>query len=132
MLRYSAMLWLALCAGSMASDCLYGGSPDVLLLKSWKAEAAGDSQYDLTIEFDYQGKHPIRMVKAHLNMHDALGNGLTGGSLDPDVDLAPGDSGEQHWRFSGDTRVVTINPDDVVARLCTTAVIYKDGAKEEF
>lgn len=122
---------LASSPAAYALDC-FAGSNQVLKLVEWSAAVADDGQYDFTVKFEYAGDRPIRMVKATLNVFDVLGNGLTGGPLDPDLHLRPGDNGEQSWRFTGDARITRINPEDVVANICTQSLVYDDGTKEEF
>lgn len=132
MLR-QALVFLVLSAGSVAhaEDCLVGSS-EVLKLRDWGVTVTSDSRYDLTISFEYSGQKPLRMVDANLNAFDTLGNGLTGGAIDPDQSLAPGDTGEQTWTFAGDARIARIAREDVVARVCTKAVVYADGSKDSF
>ena len=132
MLRFLTILAaLTVSPTAYAVDC-FAGSNQVIRLLDWTATGADDGQYDFTAKFEYVGERPTRMVKATLNVFDVLGNGLTGGKLEPDLHLSPGEGGEHSWRFSGDARITKIDKNDVVANICTQSLIYEDGTKEEF
>lgn len=118
-------------AAATAMDC-FSGSNEVLKLTDWSATAEGADRYNFTVKFQYTGDQPTRMVKATLNVFDVLGKGLTGGDLEPDLHLKPGETGEQKWVFSGDLRITRVLKEDVIANICTQAVVHEDGTREDF
>lgn len=110
------------------------GSGTVLTISSWTTtEPAHNGRFDAVFQIESRAPKPTRMAEATIWFDDLLGRSLGGWNLDPDFRIGPGETATftlplGKISFGGRP----LSREDLVARLCTEALLYDDGTKEEF
>lgn len=124
-----ALPWLTAAA---LAECP-AGSPNVLRLVSWEAATADDGFADLEIVYENVSDQPIQMIDAILTFQDALGGHIGTLAVERDLTLAPSEQGRQNFIPTiKDWRLPKLSPETVTADICTRAVLYADGTREDF
>ena len=123
--------------GSPAFAGCESGSPSVITVESWSAEAKKMRSTDyvnVSVTIKSGAAKPFRMVDASIEIEDALGRRIGVLSVDPDLVLQPGESIEKNGSYLADSleRLPKMNRDDVIITACTEAVVYQDGSKQSF
>lgn len=105
-------------------------------LEDWSASATEDGRNIrtlMTVDLNYRGERPYRMIHGAALFSDALGNALVTVPFDRDAQVEPGQTVEAKGAFIGkDSRITTINRDDVVVRPCVWSIVYEDGTVDKF
>ncbi|WP_313666227.1 hypothetical protein [Shinella sp.] len=126
-----AMGMLSVAGAAHASDC-NSGSGDVLKLSDWSASARNERSTDVSFTLENVVNRTVQMVDGTVWFEDALGQGIGGISIGPDLILEPGAKMDQSRLMAGFDRLVNARKQDVKAFSCIDAVLYEDGTKEEF
>jgi predicted N-acyltransferase len=109
---------------------------DLFSVLDWRVEAAADGEYVRTkayADIEYRGSAGYRMIQAAVMFSDVLGNALLSINVDRDRHATVGESLTVSEAFVGrDSRISTINRDDVVSRVCVWSIVYDDGTVEKF
>lgn len=123
----------------------YAGCNETMLsVRSWEVARVGDLlalpgisedwRVKLTVEVQFNGDRPVRMIDGIVSFSDALGAPISSLVVDRDVRLSPGDlrphTGTYRTQEFG--RLLLLDRADVIVSTCVRGVIYADGTKEEF
>ena len=131
---------IALIAGTVfARDCRES-SGDVLVVKSWNAEAHnpqfGGEGAKITIVMENKTPSAIRMIDATIFFDDILGRSLVNLGVDEDASIAAGAEFTQsgsYQSYGGDiARLPQIKTEDAVVTICVTALVNEDGSVQRF
>ncbi|WP_157970139.1 hypothetical protein [Pelagibacterium sediminicola] len=105
-------------------------------VSDWRASAREDGRHirtDMEVDLVYRGERTYRMIHAATLFSDALGNALVSVSIERDQTVVPGEVFTSSGAFVGsDSRITSINRDDVRSRTCVWSIVYDDGTVEEF
>ncbi len=105
-------------------------------LEDWSATATEDGRNlrtVMTVDLNYKGERSYRMIHGAALFSDVLGNALVTVPFERDAQVEPGQTVEAKGAFIGkDSRITTINRDDVLTRTCVWSIVYDDGTVEEF
>lgn len=137
----AAMMVALLGAAVVANDAFAcDGSTKLLSVKDWTVEEVDGlipgihSGIDITVDIKSHAEKPFRMIDASYTFADALGRRISGFMIDPDLKVRPGETVSTTNGYTGSEmdRVIKMNRDDVIVTICTRAVVYEDGTKEDF
>lgn len=105
-------------------------------ITGWSAgeETKSRLSFPITVDARYNGDRPIRMNDTYFDLTDILGSQVGEGFIPRDLHLEPGEefTFESRQSLFTSSRLPDLNPDDVVATLCTRGVVYADGTVEKF
>ncbi len=116
------------------SSAAAGCAQDILTFDTWEIDPIDDDTNRLTTNFTFVGDKPIRMLDASAGFEDVLGERIASFAMEKDLTLSKGDAHQEIGRWGRNTfeRLLDMNPDDVVTKLCVRAVVYQDGTVEKF
>ncbi|WLS01749.1 hypothetical protein [Shinella oryzae] len=126
-----ATVYLTAAISAYAGDC-NSGSGEILKLTEWSASARNERATDVSFTLENVSKRAVQMVNGTVWFEDALGQGIGGISITPDVVVAPGETIDQKSFMAGFDRLTKARKQDIQAFSCVDAVLYEDGTKEEF
>lgn len=133
-MRVAMLTMAAVLIGSPAVAECSKGSGDVMFIAEWTTGPTQPSgAFDAIFQITSRAAKPTRMVEATIWFKDLLGRNLNGWHLDADFKIEPGAT-EQFaltlGTLSFDGR--PLRRDDLTATLCTKAILFADGTKQEF
>lgn len=126
-------------SSAFARDCR-DSSGDILVVKSWSAEAHtpqfGSDGAKITVVMENKSPTAIRMIDAKIFFDDILGRSLVNVGVNEDVSIAAGAEFSQsgsYQSYGGDIgRLPQIKTEDAVVTICVTALVKDDGTVQRF
>lgn len=129
---------MVIARNAQAAECS-AGVDTVLGLKEWSAKmvdgALGRPEPLVTITYKNLSDHPIKMIDASLSFSDALGERISSVALGRDIKIAAGAEKSEKFLMSGSIgfeRLTKLDKSDAEGTICTKAVMYDDGTKQQF
>ncbi len=120
-----------------AQECPWG-SPEPVQVTEWRSTEP-TSQGVAFIYFSYRNEtdKAIRMLDASVRFYDALGKEIGARLLDRDGHLAPRETLKGSIVFGPAIgpyfeRLLVLDPADVRVFICTTGIVFGDGAVEKY
>jgi hypothetical protein len=135
-MRFVVAALLALVSLPVSADEVCGrqGSSEFLQLVAWTIEPVDERTNRMTETLVLHGDKPIRMIDGSIIYRDVLGGSIASKAIDRDIRLAPGSEyvQEGNWGQFTFERILEMERQDVVAFVCTKAVVYDDGTSQQF
>lgn len=128
--RIAALLMMMSFLATEALACNF----DMVTINEWRIEVVDPDTNRLIVSFTFHGDRPVRMIDASAQFQDVLGGRIASFALDRDVSLANGATFTQDGLWGPFTfeRLLDMRREDVVARVCTKAVVHDDGEVKRF
>jgi hypothetical protein len=125
-----AFAMLSALPGAVGAGCNY----DLVGVTAWTITPIDERTNRLVTRMEWVGPEAVRMVDGSVQFRDVLGASIAAFGLTRDQTLTPGAGFEETGRWGPHTfeRLLEMNPEDVIVKVCIRGLVSESGRVERF